>query len=167
MHYSVRIPNSRGHTKAWESVSPTQGATQKRGSPYPQLKGPHQSVGVCIPNSRGHTKAWESISVGVHHPNSRGPQRGGANCEPVILNSTRRLTIIGQVSSIALEGRTPTLEQIGYITPHNRSLVKDPILGVGIKNSPKSCPMRTVRANATSFIDPFRAHLGNVFFVIF
>ena len=37
----VRIPNSRGHTEVWESVSPTQGATQKRGSPYPQLKGPH------------------------------------------------------------------------------------------------------------------------------
>ena len=29
-----RIPNSRGHTEAWESVSPTQGATPKRGSPY-------------------------------------------------------------------------------------------------------------------------------------
>ena len=55
----VRIPNSRGHTKAWESVSPTQGATPKhgnpytptrratpkRGSPYPQLEGPHQRVG--------------------------------------------------------------------------------------------------------------------------
>ena len=46
-----------------------QGATLKRGSPYPQLKGPHRSVGV-------------------HHPNSRGLQRGGENCELVILNST-------------------------------------------------------------------------------
>ena len=45
-----------------ESVSPTQGATPKRGSPYPQPKGPHQSVGVYIPNSRGHTKAWEIVS---------------------------------------------------------------------------------------------------------
>ena len=27
----VRIPNSRGHAKAWESVSPTQGATPKGG----------------------------------------------------------------------------------------------------------------------------------------
>ena len=44
----VRIPNSRGHTEAWGSVSPTQGATPKHRSPYPQLKGPHQSVGVCI-----------------------------------------------------------------------------------------------------------------------
>ena len=69
----LRIPNSRGHTEAWESVSPTQGVTPKRGSPYPQLKGPHQSMGVRIPNSRG-------------------LQRGGENCEPVILNSTGRLT---------------------------------------------------------------------------
>ena len=27
----VRIPNSRGHAKAWEPVSPTQGATPKHG----------------------------------------------------------------------------------------------------------------------------------------
>ena len=27
----VHIPNSKGHTKVWESVSPTQGATPKRG----------------------------------------------------------------------------------------------------------------------------------------
>ena len=42
-----------------EYVSPTQGATPKRGSPHPQLKGPRQSVGFRIPNSRGHAKAWE------------------------------------------------------------------------------------------------------------
>ena len=41
----VRIPNSRGHTEAWESVSPTRGAMPKRGSPYPRLEGPRQSVG--------------------------------------------------------------------------------------------------------------------------
>ena len=90
----VHISNSRRHTEAWESISPTQGATPKRGSPYPQLKGPHQSVGVHRLNSRGHTEAWDSISatqgatpkrgnpspqlkgphrsVGVHHPNPRG-----------------------------------------------------------------------------------------------
>ena len=33
-----------GHTEAWDSLTPTQGATPKRGSPKPQLKGPHQSV---------------------------------------------------------------------------------------------------------------------------
>ena len=48
-------------------------AQPKRESPYPQRKGPHRSVGVRIPNSRG-------------------LQRGGENCEPVILNSTGRLT---------------------------------------------------------------------------
>ena len=56
----VGIPNSRGHSEAWESVSPTRGATPQRGSPYPQLKGGGGSVGVCIPNSRGHTEVWES-----------------------------------------------------------------------------------------------------------
>ena len=55
----ICIPNSRGHTEAWESVSPTRGATPKRGGPHPQLEGPHGSVGVRIPNSRGHAKAWE------------------------------------------------------------------------------------------------------------
>ena len=34
-------PNSRGHGKAWESLT--------------QLEGPRQSVGVLNPNSRGHT----------------------------------------------------------------------------------------------------------------
>ena len=42
----VRIPNSGGHTESWESVSPTQGATPKRGSLYLQLEGPRQSVGM-------------------------------------------------------------------------------------------------------------------------
>ena len=58
----VRIPNSRGHAKVWESVSPTQGAMPKRESLYPPLKGPRQSVGVRIPNLRGHTEAWESVT---------------------------------------------------------------------------------------------------------
>ena len=111
--HRVHHPNSRGHTEAWESISPTQGATPKLGSPYPQLKGPRQSLGVSILNSRGHAKAWESVSptqgatakrgspypelkgphrsVGVHHPNSRDLQRGGENCEPAILNGTGRL----------------------------------------------------------------------------
>ena len=39
-------PKLKGHTKVRESVSPTQGATPKCGCPYPQLKGPRQSVGV-------------------------------------------------------------------------------------------------------------------------
>ena len=81
----VRIPNSRGHTKVWEPVSPTQGATPKHGSPYPQLKGPHRSVGVRIPNSRGHTKAWESAS----------PTQGASIVEERTVN---------QLSSIAPEG---------------------------------------------------------------
>ena len=53
----VRIPNSKGHTEVWESITPTQGAMPKRGSPSPQPKGPHRSVGVHHPNSRGHTTA--------------------------------------------------------------------------------------------------------------
>ena len=86
----ARIPNSKGRTEVWESVTPTQGATPKRGSPSPQLKGPHRSVGVwkckekerknalwnhrCSPpesggrapnagsSLRNHTEAWESIT---------------------------------------------------------------------------------------------------------
>ena len=42
------------------------------------LPWPHQSVGVCIPHSRG-------------------LQRGGENCEPLILNSTGRLTPVWRV----------------------------------------------------------------------
>ena len=41
---------------------PTQGATRKRGSPSPQPKGPHRSVGVQHPKSRGHNETWESIT---------------------------------------------------------------------------------------------------------
>ena len=79
----VRIPNPRGHAKAWESISPTPGATPKRGSPYPQLEGPHRSLGVRIPNSRGHAKAWESVSPtrgatpkhGSQYPQLEGPRK--------------------------------------------------------------------------------------------
>ena len=53
-HYEeVLEPNSRGHTEAWESITPTRGATPRRGSPSPQLKGPRQGVGIHHPNSRG------------------------------------------------------------------------------------------------------------------
>ena len=53
-HQSVGVHhlNSRGHTKARESISPTQGSARKQGGPYPQLKGPQRSVGVHIPNAR-------------------------------------------------------------------------------------------------------------------
>ena len=40
----VHHPNSRGHAKAWESITPTQGATPKLGSPSPQLKGTRSEV---------------------------------------------------------------------------------------------------------------------------
>ena len=101
--HSVQF-NSRGHPKAWQSICPTRGATPKRGSPYPQLEGPRQSVGVHIPNSRGHAKAWESISptrgatpkrgspypqlegprqsAGVHIPNSRGHAKAWESISP-------------------------------------------------------------------------------------
>ena len=46
----VRIPNSRGYAKAWESVSPTQGATPKRGSVEVWKCG---SVKALDPNSQG------------------------------------------------------------------------------------------------------------------
>ena len=73
--------------KAWESVSPTRGAAPKRGSPYPQLKGPCQSAGVRIPNSRGHAKVWESVSPtrgatqkrGSPYPQLEGPRQSVGN----------------------------------------------------------------------------------------
>ena len=65
----VHSPESRGHTKARESISPNPGATakgggpcpqlegpRKRGSPHPQIERPHQSMGVHIPNSRAHQR---------------------------------------------------------------------------------------------------------------
>ena len=39
----------------------------KRGSPSPQLKGPHRSVGVPSPQLKGSHQI-----VAVHHPNSMG-----------------------------------------------------------------------------------------------
>ena len=44
----VHIPNLRGHIAAWESITPTRGAAHLCGfmSPYPQLKGPQNFVGL-------------------------------------------------------------------------------------------------------------------------
>ena len=86
----VRHPESRSHTKAWESITPTQRATPKRGSPSPQLQGPRQSVGVRLPNSKGHAKAWESITQtqgatpkrGLRLPNSRGHAKAWESINP-------------------------------------------------------------------------------------
>ena len=72
---------SAGHTEPWESISSTQEATLNRGSPYPQLEGPHRSVGVRIPISRGPTEAWESPAPtrgatpkrGSPYPHLEGP----------------------------------------------------------------------------------------------
>ena len=84
-HQSVglRIPNSRGHTKAWESVSPTQGATPKCGSPYPQLQGPHQGVGK---KEMTHAGQMQNFRVGssnqILNSMGRGVQNGGGGVRP-------------------------------------------------------------------------------------
>ena len=57
----VRVSNSGGHAKTWDSVSPTQGATSKH-SMCPRPKGRHQSTQDPVPISSGHAKAWESVS---------------------------------------------------------------------------------------------------------
>ena len=49
----VHHNSSRGHIDQWESKTTIQGATPKRLSPSPNLKGP---------NSRGHGKVWLSIT---------------------------------------------------------------------------------------------------------
>ena len=80
----VAAPWSTCLRKTRQNVaSPTQGATPKRGSPYPQIKGPRQGVGVRIPNSRGHAKAWGSLSPnqgatpkrGSPYPQLKGPRQ--------------------------------------------------------------------------------------------
>ena len=48
----VNLPNSRGHTEAWESVSRTRGATPKRGDAYPQLQG-HTEALVSVSQLKG------------------------------------------------------------------------------------------------------------------
>ena len=99
----VRIPNSRGHNKVWESVSPTRGGTLKRGSPYPQLEGPHQGVGVCIPNSRGHTKECNLVSrthaekLGVQIPTSRGNVEAWESVSPTLGATPRREGVYPQL----------------------------------------------------------------------
>ena len=90
----------------------------KRGSPYPQLKGPRQSVGVHIPglrghaksegvripNSRGHTKAWDSVS----------PTRGGG----VLLRmqdlhfATNDICIAARLANLPLES---TSQQMTFV----------------------------------------------------
>ena len=46
----------------WESITPTQEATQKRCSPSLQHQGRLRSVEVLNPNSSGCTEAWESLT---------------------------------------------------------------------------------------------------------
>ena len=58
----VLKPKSKGHTKAWLSFTPIQGAMLKRGSLEAQLKGPHRRARIINPNSDGHTKPWESLT---------------------------------------------------------------------------------------------------------
>ena len=75
----VRIPKSRGHTKAWRSISPSPRATTKCGRRYPHLEGPQQRVGVCMPNASGQAKsvgvrvlgAGATSQVGMSISNSR------------------------------------------------------------------------------------------------
>ena len=58
----VYHPNSKGHTKVWESITPTGGAKPKPGGPSPQFERPRRSLGIHHPNSRGHNKVWGSIT---------------------------------------------------------------------------------------------------------
>ena len=84
----IRHPTSGGHTKGWQSITPTWRTTKRYGNASPKLEAPQLIVGIHQPNTRGHTEAWESIiptrankptitpsggaghTCGVHHPNS-------------------------------------------------------------------------------------------------
>ena len=71
----VYRPNSTGHAKAWESITPTPGATPNRGIPWLQLEGPCRRIGVHHPYSRGHIEAWKSIT-----PTRGTTPRRGSSC---------------------------------------------------------------------------------------
>ena len=158
----VHIPNSRGHAKAWESISPTREAMPKRGSPYPQLKGPRQSVGVQIPNSRGHAKAWESISPtrgatpkrGSPYPQLEGPptlrtepcagfiilpRKVNEACKtqvtPVLLGVPNQGTE-SKLATSPLPSRGPKRGQNGDITP---AFLGSPIWGLNQNWLPHPC----------------------------
>ena len=90
----VHHPNSKGHTEAWESISPTQNAKLKLRSPSAKLKG----LGNNYPNSRGNTEAWESsiptqkaseMEGGIMNQFSKHPKV--TDNWPGFLNSTERL----------------------------------------------------------------------------
>ena len=130
----VRIPNSRGYTKAWESypqleglhqrsVSPTQVAKSKHGRPYPQLtvsltltltisrtRGGTPKRGSLMPHSRGYTKAWESVS----------PIRG-ATAKWGAVSPTRGATPKPGSSYAQLEGLH---QSVGVRIPHSRGYTK-------------------------------------------
>ena len=103
----VHIPNLRGHTKmwvsvsptqratpkVWASVSPTQGATPNCKSPYTQPKRPRQSVGFHIPISRGPRQKRGSPyaqlkgahqSVRLRIPSSRGHPKDWESIAPTL-----------------------------------------------------------------------------------
>ena len=84
----VRIPDSREHIEAWESVSPTRRNVSKRGSPYPTLKGPQPSVG---------DRMTSSMDQMLHNPCIHwGPQIRGQNqnykwlAQPCLLGGPKR-----------------------------------------------------------------------------
>ena len=134
----VHIPNSRGHTEAWEFISPTQGATPKMESPYPQLRGPHRSVGVHIPNSRGHTEVWESISstqgatpkCGSPYPQLQGPHNFVDS--GVSIPNSRGHNKFG----FEICGQNPAFEK-------NRNLTKKPTSSYQKNRHPKTLPKKT------------------------
>ena len=65
-----------GQAKTGEPVTSTRGAMPKRGSPSPQLKGPHQSVGVHGEEEQKKCeKGWNWVKVG-ENPKMPYPQRG-------------------------------------------------------------------------------------------
>ena len=66
-------PKSEDNIEAWDTQFPTRRATPKRGSLYPHLDGPHQSVRVHFRKSRANNEEWESVSP----TQGSGGKRGG------------------------------------------------------------------------------------------
>ena len=130
------------------------GENQKCGSLYPQLEGPHQSVGVHIPNSRGHTKVWESVSPtqgatpkrGTPYPQLKGPLQGMGKKE---------MTHVGQVQNFLVGSSNHILNSMGRgsrgggVRPHGQAPPPGPLTLCIPIQSPKQRTM--VPCNIASY----------------
>ena len=107
-----------------------------------------------LPNSRGHAT---KRGLRVPNPNSRGPKEGGYDISPLHSRGSpnkggqnQRWLPHTSLLGGPKEGRSATspLHSRGSPTKGDKIRIGCLTHGVGIGNSPKSCPACTLRANA-------------------